>query len=472
MKKTIVSLSIIIGLAAVSTSCEKYFEDAIATPNDPTKVTPALLLANIEVATFSNFGGQLARQTQMMVQQAAGTTEGSQTTEIMNYNITELTNENEWGVIYNGVLMNGKILVDDFGAANPHYSGIARVIMAMNLGSATDLWGDVPYSNALNGLNGELTPTYDLQQDLLDDTNPNSIFALLDQAIADLQQPASANAFFPGSEDFIYGGDVSLWIKAAYSLKARYYNRLSEVDGPGSAAKALDALANGKAISSSSEDALMKFGTGGNSQNQWYAYEQARPQYIKMGKFFVDSLVSTNDPRLPFYADQDTSGNYSGTPKDMIDQTHTSDIGDYLSEVDASIPLISYAEMKFIEAEAQLRGGSSGDAATAHNDAVKASVMAVTGAAAPTAFETAYASEDGTSINQEKIMYQKYVALFGQIEVYCDFRRTGFPGITPTTGGQTSTIPVRLIIPQNERLYNPNAATFVRGLTEPVYWDK
>ncbi len=470
MKKTIVSLSIIIGLVAVSTSCEKYFEDTIATPNDPTKVTPALLLANIEVATFSNFGGQLARQTQMLMQQAAGTTEGSQTTEIMNYNITELTNENEWGVIYNGVLMNGKLLVDDFGAENPHYSGIARVIMAMNLGSATDLWGDVPYSQALNALNGNLTPQYDLQQQLLDDSNPNSIFALLDQAIADLQQPAAANAFFPGSEDFIYGGDVNLWIKAAYSLKARYYNRLSEVDGPGSATKALAALANG--ISTSSEDALMKFGSGGNSQNQWYAYEQARPQYIKMGKFFVDSLVSTNDPRLPFYADQDTSGNYSGTPKDMIDQTYTSDIGSYLSEVDASIPLISYAEMKFIEAEAKLRSGSSGDAAIAHNDAVKASVLAVTGASAPQAYIDDYASEDGTTISLEKIMYQKYVALFGQIEVYSDFRRTGFPGITPTPGAQTSTIPVRLVIPQNERLYNPNSAQFVKPLTEPVYWDK
>lgn len=470
MKKKIISLSIITGLLAVGTSCESYFEDAIATPNDPTEVTPALLLANIEVASFANFGGQLARQTQMLTQQAAGTTEGSQTTEIMNYNITELTNENEWGVIYNGVLMNGKILVDDFGEANPHYAGIAKVIMAMNLGCATDLWGDVPYSDALKGLNGELTPTYDQQQQLLDDSNPNSIFALLDAAIVDLQQPPSANLFFPGSEDFIYGGDVSMWIKAAHSLKARYYNRLSEVDGPGSASKALASLAN--AIGATSENALMKFGTGGNSQNQWYAYEQARPLYIKMGKFFVDSLVSTNDPRLPFYADQDTSGNYSGTPKDMIDQTFTSDIGDYLSEVDASIPLISYAEMKFIEAEAQLRAGSPGDAATAHNEAVMASIMAVTDSAAPSAYVTAYASEDATSISLEKIMYQKYVALFGQIEAYNDFRRTGFPGITPTSGAQTTTIPVRLIIPQNERLYNPNAANFVKGLTEPVYWDK
>ncbi len=469
MKKTIVSLSIILGLGAVTTSCEKYFEDAIATPNNPTEVTPALLLANIEVATFSNYGGQLARQTQMMVQQIAGTTEGSQTTEVMNYNITELTNENEWSVIYTGALMNGKILIDDFGAANPHYAGIARVIMALNLGSATDLWGDVPFSNALNGLNGEFAPEYDLQQSLLDDSNPNSIFGLLDQAIADLQQPSSANSFVPGSEDFIYGGDVDLWIKAAYSLKARYYNRLSEVDGPGSAQKALTALANG--ITSSSENAMMVFGTGGNSQNQWYAYKQARPNYIKMAEYFVDTLNATSDPRLPFYAEEDTAGVYSGTPKDKIDEIFTSSVGPYLSTSNASIPLISYAEMKFIEAEAELRAGSGGPAATAFNEGVIASVEAVTGSATGT-YITTYANETGGSINLEKIMYQKYVALFGQIEVYNDFRRTGFPGITPASGAQIPVIPLRLIIPQNERVYNPNAANFIKPLTEPVYWDK
>lgn len=468
MKTRIFIVTAVLTLGAVITSCEKYFEDSIATPNYPTETNPPLLLANIEVATFANFGGQLARQTLMLSQQVAGTSEGSQTAEIMNYNITELTNENEWGVIYQGVLMNGKIMIEDFGSDNPHYAGIARILMAMNLGSATDLWGDVPFSDALNGLDGEFTPGYDTQEEILDETNANSVFGLLDQAIADLQMPSAANVYVPGTDDFIFGGDVDLWIKTAHALKARYYNRISGVVA-GADAKITTALAS--AMTASSEDALMKFGSGGNSQNQWYAYEQARPLYIKMGEYLVDTMNATADPRLPVYADPDTSGAYSGTPKDMISQTYTSDVGDYLSTVDASIPLVSYVEMKFIEAESKFRASDPGGAATAFNEAVQASVRAVTGVDTNQAFYNAYANEDAGSISLEKIMTQKYVAMFGQIEVYNDFRRTGLPGITPRTGAQTTTIPVRLIIPQNERLYNPNASSYIKGLTEPVWWD-
>lgn len=471
MKNRIISIALVLGMSIFISSCEKYFEDSIATPNNPTETNPPLLLSNIEVATFANFGGQLARQTLMLSQQVAGTSEGSQTAEIMNYNITELTNENEWGVIYTGALMNGKLLIDNFGTENPHYAGIARILMAMNLGSATDLWGDVPFSDALNGLDGEFTPSYDTQEEILDENNPNGLFGLLNQAIVDLQEPSTANTFVPGTDDFIFGGDIDMWLKTAYSLKARYYNRLSGIDPSGSATKALNELQN--AISASSENAMMKFGTGGNSQNQWYAYEQARPQYIKMGKYLVDTMVGTSDPRLPFYADPDTSGAYSGTPKDMISLTYTSDVGDYISAADAPIPLVSYTEMKFIEAEAKWRQNDPGGAATAFNDAVDASVRFVADVdSAAQYFLDTYANEDAGTISLEKIMMQKYVALFGQIEAYNDFRRTGLPAISPRTGAQTSTIPVRLIIPQNERLYNPNAGNYIRGLTEPVWWDK
>ncbi len=68
-------------------------------------------------------------------------------------------------------------------------------------------------------------------------------------------------------------------------------------------------------------------------------------------------------------------------------------------------------------------------------------------------------------------MTQKYIALFGQLESYADFRRTDLPaGITPNPNGAVSTIPVRFVTPQNERLYNNNA-TVVSDITVPVYWD-
>jgi hypothetical protein len=472
MKKIVQHIALIAGLGLALTSCESYFEDQIASPNSPTSVSPDLLLTNVEVATFANYGGQLARQTQIMTQHMAGTSAGSQTIEIMNYNITELTNENEWDVIYAGALINGRILLRDFGAENPHYAGIMKVLMAMNLGVATDLWGDVPYSDALNGESGNLNPLYDSQQDLYDEANVNSIFELLSSAVADLQQPASANVFTPSADDLIFNGNIAKWIAVAHSLRARYYNHLSQVDAAGSATDALAAITDG-AIASSADNAYMVFGPNGNEQNQWYAYNQQRGNYIKTGEFFVDLLKANSDPRLEFFADSLANGDYVGTPKDDVDSLNTSDVGTYLNSLTAQIPIISFVETKFIEAEARLRSGDAPGAALAYNEAVIASVTEVTGAAPDAAFIAAYASATGGTIDLETIMTQKYIAMYGQIEAYTDFRRTGFPaGVTPNPTANINSIPVRLILPQNERLYNTNFPTDAKSLTDPVYWDQ
>ncbi len=315
MTKTNRILSVFLGLAVLSlttSSCKKYFEDYVATPNNPTEVTPALLLASVEVSTFATFGGQLARQGGVMIQHVAGTSAGSQTVEIANYNITELTNVNEWSGIYEGAIMDANIIIRDFGGDNPYYAGIARILIAANVGLASDLWGDVPLSAASGGQTGNLNPTYDSQESVF-----QQIQQLCDQAIIDLSLPASANSTVPSSDDFIYGGDAASWIKAARVLKARYFNRLSKRDGAGSANAALAAL-NAGVFGSSAEDANLVYGEG-NALNQWYAFEQSRGGYIKVSSTFVDNLASTSDPRLPVFVGLDAQGGYSGTPPDDVD---------------------------------------------------------------------------------------------------------------------------------------------------------
>lgn len=449
------------GLA--NTGCDNYFEDAIPSPNDPSSATPGLMLTSMEVATFATYGGQLARQSAIMVQQMAGTSAGSQSIEIAEYNITELTNENEWNTIYTGAIMNGKLLVQDYGEENPWYAGIAKVIMALNYGIATDLWGDVPFDESGQGSTGNLKPAYNTQQEVL-----AGIQGLLTEAIADLGQPEESNTVFPGIEDFIHGGDPEAWIKTAYALKARYANRLSEVDPTGSATQAL-AFLNSADLDGSEDDANMIFGEG-NALNQWYAYENQRGGYMRANKTFVDKLQATNDPRIPFLLSKDANGGYSGTPANDVDVTNTSYVGSLLASEDSPIPLISYVETKFIEAEAQLRAGNKTAAATAYNAAVKESLLQTTGAARP-AYEAANASETEATITLEKIMTQKWIALFLQVESYSDWRRTGFPALTPNPNGLVNAIPRRLVTPQNERLYNPNAVV-VGDLLSPVWWDK
>lgn len=470
MKTKLTSIALAVVLIFGATSCEQFFEDKIASPNDPSQVSPDLLLTNVQVATFANYGGQLARQSGIMTQHIAGTSVGSQSVEIANYVITELTNGNEWDVIYAGAVVNCRIIIDEHGADNPYYRGMARILKVLNAHIASDIWGNVPFSEAGSGLVGELSPGYDMQSDLYDPNNASGFFGELDQAIADLGAAPGDNARLPGSDDLIYGGDVAKWITLAHSLKARLYNHRSQVDGPGSATAALGELAN--AISSAADNANMQFGNNGNEQNQWYAYSQQRADYIKMGEFFVDTLKGMSDPRLPFFAATAPNGSYTGTPKDNVDSIATSSIGSYLNSLSSVIPLVGYVEMKFIEAEANFRAGNTGPAADAFNDAVKASVLEVTGAADP-AYEATYASETGGSITLEKIMTQKYIAMFGQIESYTDFRRTGFPsGVTYNTNSNLTQIPVRFILPQNERLYNSNAPKSPPGLTEPVWWDQ
>jgi hypothetical protein len=464
MTKTNRILSVFLGLAVLTfatSGCKKYFEDYVATPNNPTEVTPALLLASVEVSTFASYGGQLARQSGVMIQHVAGTSTGSQTIEIANYNITELTNINEWSGIYEGALMDANIIINEYGGENPYYAGISRILIALNVGLASDLWGDVPLSDASGGQTGNLNPLYDAQESVF-----QQIQTLCDQAIVDLSRPEGDNTLVPGTDDFIHGGDVDAWIKTANVVKARYYNRLSKRDASGSATNALNALSAG-AYTSSADDANLIYGEG-NALNQWYAFEQSRGGYIRVSATFVDSLTNTSDPRLPVFCAEDQQGGYSGTPYDDVDMDTSSYVGAYYASATSPIPLVSYVEQKFIEAEAEFRAGNPGPAATAYNDAVKASILQVTGAADPN-YEGIYASEDGGSISLEKIMYQKWVALFIQCEAYADWRRTKLPVLTPNPNGNTNVIPERFIYSQEERLYNQNFPGAL-SLTDPVWF--
>lgn len=458
--KSIFVLALGIGLV----SCDGFLEDDIVSPNDPAEVTPELLLANVEVATFATYNGQLARQSMVFSRQISGTVEGSQSTEIAQYNVTELTNENEWEVIWAGAVVDCRNIIDDYGTESPYYAGIAKIIWALNVGIATDLWGDVPFDQGGSGLASDLKPAYEAQSVVL-----QKIQTLLDDAISDLKQPLEVNSFVPGSDDIIFGGNIDNWLTTAYIIKARYANRLSEIDPSGSATDVLSYL-NDANLTGSAADALMKF-YGGNASNQWAAFQSNRQGYYAVSEYFVGLLVDNNDPRLPFFVDEDEEGGYSGTPYDDPSVTGTSYVGSYYASPTSSIPLVSYVEAKFLEAEANLRAGNSGPAADAYNEAVIASVENVTGESAPSDFVTNFASETGGSITLEKIMMQKYIALFVQIENYSDQRRTNIPQLDPNPNAVIAGIPKRLPTPQSERLYNPNAVVIGNPLT-PVYWDQ
>ena len=452
MKKTL-SILTLLALAFFYSGCEKDVEGYDISPNDPLDVNVEVLLTGTQVATFSNFTGNMARIPSVLMNQMAG--RQFQYEDYQQYIIREGDIDNDFQQLYNGGMVNADLLIQKAGEDNKYYRGIGRVLKVMNIGLATDCWGDVPYSQALKGLEGEeyFNPAYDTQENILRDMQ-----AELDLAIQDLNSDAASNINLPETDDLIFGGDAASWRQIAQVLKARYYNRLSKKDPAGSATSALAALDAAYADGfTAAGDMMAYFGEAANEWNQWYAFEQQRGGYITMNQFFLDLLAG--DPRLPLYATPDGAGNY----------TDQQPIGPYYGDLDSPLPLATFFEAKFIEAEAAFRNGDKARAATAFNAAVTANLTKL-GVPDP-AYLAANANETDASISLEKIMTQKYLAMFTQPEVWTDWRRTDLPALTPNPNANEPGIPRRLTTAQSERLYNSNAVV-VTNVLQPVWWDQ
>jgi hypothetical protein len=439
--------------------CQNELDTFNENPNDPTTTSPSLLLATMEVSTFSTHTSGLIRNANVFTQNLAGTNIG-QMQDIADYVISENDVTNEWNTIYNTTLVSGHILNRDFGTKYPYYNGIGQVLTALNLSYATDMWGDVPYDEAFKADEGNIAPRYNTQEEIY-----NRLQFILDEAIANLNKPATSNTSVPTTDDFIFKGDTKKWIKIAYVLKARFALRLSEVD-PAAAQKAITHL-NSSGISSNLDDANTYFPGTANALNQWYAFDVSRANYLKTGKFFVDYLKNTADPRLPFIIAIDKSGGYSGNAADDLTTLTTSYIGPSLASSTSAVGLVSYAEAKFIEAEAKFKTGDTAGAKLAMEEAIRASVLKTTSTPATPDFIIAATA----TVNLATIIQQKYVALFLTMEPYNDYRRTGFPALTPNQSSSSKQIPVRLPSSVEERNYNPNA-TIVSNVTTKVWWDK
>lgn len=446
-------------MALLSTGCGNWIDPGLnVDPNNPPDVTMNLIMPTVQVGLGYASGGDLSRFAGMAMRQYAGTDRQFSSFELYQYVESDFTAL--WANVYagqaggglnGGVLINAAIMMQKATELrSPHYRGIGRVLTAMALGMATDTWGDIPYSEALRGVDN-LAPKYDSQESIY-----AAIQNQLDSAIIDLS--AAASNFRPGGDDIIYGGDRQLWIKAARTLKARYWIHLTKVDNA-AATKALNALTGG--IASNADNMALTFGTSVTAQSPLYQFMTQRSGYLSIGTQIVAMMNTLNDPRRAAFIEPDGTGRFS----------ENSLPGPLYNRDEASVPFITYAEAKFIEAEAQFRSGKAAEAKTAYIAAINAS-MAHAGVS--TAAATAYLAQASVvpvgDLTLRNIIEQKYIALYSQPEVWADWRRTGFPAVQSTTGVPTQ-IPRRFLYPQSERNYNPNTPTGL-NLTSRVWWDK
>ncbi len=219
------------------------------------------------------------------------------------YKVLQTDVDNTWTYdLYVGIMNNLKILDAQSSAeGNNHYTAIARILLAYNLGVTTDFWGDIPYSQAFQGT-ANLKPTYDSQQSIY-----TEIQNLLDQGIQLCDQSSNTS---PGGDDLIYSGDMTRWKKFAYHLKARFHMHLTKAPGFNAATQAnlaLTALTNG--FASPGDDATLFFFDRPGGQNPWAQFiDPSVWGSIVMSSTFVDSLTAHADPRIPFLMDTAISG--------------------------------------------------------------------------------------------------------------------------------------------------------------------
>jgi hypothetical protein len=378
-----------------------------------------VLLPSAQAAYGMTQGDVLPRLTSIFMQQMTGTDRQS-----LAHNRYAQIGEGDfntpWNNSYAGGLYDLKLIEDKAEAAGASaYVGVAKIMTAMYLGVLTDHFGDIPYTNALQGADN-LKATFDSQADIY-----TTIFTLLSEGKDALAQPSSVT---PGGDDLIHGGDLAAWAATADGLRARHLNHLSKTSQYNAAnviAACDDALNAGVYCTIGFEAAL--------NQNPWYQFTVIdRAGYISQFGTMYDMMEASSDPRINLYRSAD-----SLTMPAYGDAT-------------SALPIVTPFEIMFVKAEAQLAGSASDARATL--EAAIESHMTWLGVDAGDI--QAYVAALPATTDLELIMNEKYVAMFSSSESWTDWRRTGFPTLSAPADANLSGMPRRMPYPEGEYLYN------------------
>jgi hypothetical protein len=348
-------------------------------------------------------------------------------------------------------------------APRKDYEGIALVLKAYAISVATDHWGRVPYSEALRG--SEIrNPKFDTQQSIY--TDPSiGIFALLDQAIAALNEATLS----PGPFDLFYAGNKEKWIKAAYSLKARYMTRLKNTTQY-NAANVISWASNG--FSNASDGLIFtKFVATATGEHPWRQEADDR-RHFAVSKSLFDRMMAKNDPRVAVFFDAGVNSIAAPNGAAQLDQAGNIYTKPY-NYIKSTSPLeiMTYDELQFAVAEAYLSQGNTMDAYQAYLRGVTAAVNRVPGVVGIDDFLAQSSVSPGAgALTLELIMEQKYISFypFQSLEAYAEYRRTGFPQLVNPNGP----IPRRVPYPRSELDNNRDNVPNVELYPGPgVWWD-
>lgn len=334
-----------------------------------------------------------------------------------------------------------------------------------------DIFGDVPYSEALNI--EKISPKYDDAATIY-----ANLITRIDAALGDMDDSEGSY----GSADLIYGGDVELWKKFGNSLKLKI--AITMADANATLAKTTaEAAVTGGVFTSNTDNALFPFLSATHTNPLYEDLVQSGRNDFVPANTIVDIMNDLGDPRRPFYFTL-FQGNYVGgdygyeSPYSLY-----SHIPDAIAAPDFSGILMSYDEVLFYMAEAAARGFSVGNNVGAlYGDAIKASILFWGGTETEANNYIAktnvhYATAPGTW--KEKIGTQAWIAFYTRgLEGYTIWRRMDYPVFN--IGSLISTydeIPIRFPYPVSEQTLNKAsytaAASAIGGdlISTPIFWD-
>ncbi len=466
-------------------SCTKGFQEKNTNPNAINDVTPNLLLPNIIRSICNEIVNQSWGIGNIVIQHTAK---------------IQFVSEDRyaWGDrsgLFNSMYSTMKDverLIELGDKKNlPNYKAVGLTMKSWMYSLLTDAYGDVPFSEAIQGVNGNLSPKYDSQE---------SIY----QGI--LNDLAAANASFDNNSgtlvgDILYNGDLLKWKKLANSLRLRYLMRISNKRSVAADMQSILNNAEAPIITSNNDNGALTYLTVSPNQFPLHTTRSGSFDEFRLSKTLGDKLTNLGDTRIEIFAQKtDGTGTYVGVPNGLNEvdalaynggPNNVSRVGNYffldaITETGLKVAkgyIMAYPELQFILSEAVKKGWiNTGSTAQWHyEEGIKASFNYF-----QSTMPANYLTQAGVAYNDTDALTligtQKWIALFfGGLEAWFDWRRTNIPalvaGIDNINDGK---IPVRFAYPRNEQtLNNSNRTSAVSAqgwssdtYNEKVWWDQ
>jgi hypothetical protein len=363
----------------------------------------------------------------------------------------------QWNSLYEGALNNLKRSDSILSTTIPDATNSATTIA--NRRACVDItavyawyilvtsYGNIPYTEALNPDN--LFPKYDDQKAIYTD-----LLARLDKDLSNLSTSGSG---FAVSEDLWFAGNIPNWISFGNSLKVLFGMTLADVDP--ATAKAQVEAGSPKAITATTQNAIMKYGATPSNNPMYANFVTAKRNDYVASKPFMDQLLSNADPRLTSYYGKSSAGKYVGAVMG-VQTTFSTVSGPSTKDSASTLPyvVLDYSEMEFLRAEAVARGFNVGGTVQSHyEEGIRQSIKYWGGAdSSVTRYladpSVAYATAAGTDL--QKIALQKWISLYNHPDhEWIDIRRLDWP-VLPAPVAAVSGFPNRLYYPTTEQTVN------------------